>query len=207
MLEKLRTKIAKAFMLVGLRQGVQINTQYSNEQGTLPLSPDQNQRGIQVYYMSSLSGVTGKDKQGKLQTSRVEQPYFYLTISQRNEIFRLCSPVFGVVTSRMNRISSLNYTVKPIKEIDEQIAEDLKSQKEIYDEYADVLDYGHMMIRAKAFNNIKDHIPEIKPDLSNFNAALLRWKKSFQRITQAKSEEIQDCGRYNDCFERLHCFL
>jgi len=190
--EKTRNRIAKAFMPVSIQQGQKINTQYSNEQGTMPISPDQNQRGIQVYYMSSLSGVTGKNKQGNIQTSRVENPYFYLTIPQRNEIFRLCSPVFGVVTSRMNRISALNYTVKPVKETDEQIAEDLKSQKEIYDEYSDVIDYGHMLIRAKAFNKIKEYIPEIKPDLSNFSSALLRWKKNFQRVTQTKAEEIQD---------------
>ena len=74
MFNKLRTKIAKAFMPVNLKQGININTAYSSEQGQAPLDPkfeNQNQRGIQIYYMSSLAGVTGKDKQGSYLQTRI----------------------------------------------------------------------------------------------------------------------------------------
>ena len=171
-----------------------INTVYSNENYTTPLASQQSQpgRGVQVYYMSNLSGVQGRDKDGNYLGTRVQQPLFYLTVNERNEIFRLSSPVLGVVTSRMNRISALNYHIMPIKEVEDQVAEELKSQRDLYNEYGDMASYTDMFVRSKVVNELRGTLPDLKPDMSNFDNSLLRWKKRLNRQQQSKTQEIED---------------
>lgn len=94
-----------------------INTSYSNEPGRCPLS-QYNQfkkRGLEIYNLSQIISATGRDQTGKMSSWGVEQPFFFLAPMQRNDIFKLSTPVFGVVTSRMQRIASLDFEVVPLK--------------------------------------------------------------------------------------------
>ena len=91
-----------------------------------PLNENRNQagkRGIQVYNLTDIIGITGRDEKGQLLSWGVQQPYFYLAIRQRNEIFRLCSPVFGVVSSRMKRIAGMDFKIMPMKKKEDEMKE------------------------------------------------------------------------------------
>lgn len=154
-------------------------TQQSNEFGYSPRKLE-GKRGITVYTTSQLQQITGRDKQGRLLSWGLEQPYFYLTVDQRIEIFRLSSPVFGVVTSRMQRISGLDFSIISEKKKEEEIVGQMKDLNTIYNEYKDSTDLGHLTLRAKIYQNLIPQLPDLKPDLSNFNGALLRWKRRLK---------------------------
>lgn len=172
-----------------------INTQYSNETGRLPLNAtrmDRTRRGIQVYSPSQLMALTGRDQDGRLLSWHGEQPYFYLTNEQRNQIFKLSSPIFGVVSSRMNRISSIDFNIVPVRKIEDQISDQLKDKATIYNELKGSIDIRDLMLKAKIFKELKQDLPLLKNDLSNFNSCLLRWRKSLQKKIENSSDEIKD---------------
>lgn len=152
----------------------------------------EGKRGITVYTTSQLQQITGRDKQGRLLSWGIEQPYFYLTIEQRVEIFRLSSPVFGVVTSRMQRISGLDFNIISEKVKEEEIVGQMKDLNTIYNEYKNSTDLGHLTLKAKIYQNLISNLPDLKPDLSNFNGSLLRWKRRL------KVKNSRDCDNvYN----------
>ena len=171
---------------------VNINTQYTNESNLSITGQNKNNRGIQVYHTSSLAGVSGIGKDGiRIQTT-VEQPFFYLSVNQRNEIFRLCAPVFGIVTSRMNRIAALPYHVKPIKDLEDKLVDDMKSKRDIFNEYKDSEDMKYLLLRSVIHTQLQKDLPEIKSDLSNFDSCLLRWKKNINYQKTDRANEIED---------------
>ena len=148
-------------------------------------------RGITVYSSSQLIGATGRDEQGRLMTWGVEQPYFYLTVTQREEMFKICSPVFGIVTTRQNRIASMNFSVVPVKKDEDRIAEELKMKKQLFNEYKDSTLMGDIYLKLRLVNEIRKTLPDCKPDLSNFEPALMRWKKHISFVRTDKGEEIK----------------
>jgi len=164
-------------------------TQYSNEAAPVQGPSGQARkpkRGVNVYSIAQLQTVTGRDKEGKLLSWGVEHPYFYLSIHQRIEIFRMSSPVFGVVSSRMNRLAGLDFNITTEKYKEDKIAQALKDMKDIYNEYLGSSKLQDLALRANIYRQIVEYLPEIKPDLSNFNTSLLRWKR---RIKQRNMEE------------------
>ena len=171
-----------------------INTAYSNEPNRSPLDGNrkERQRGLQVYSMAQIMGATGRGEHGELLTWGLEQPYFFLTAMQRNEIFKLSSPVFGVVTSRMNRIAGLDFEVVPVKKQEDRMVDHLKNLRMIYQEYGDMMNVQHILVRARCAGLIKNEIADVLPDLSNFDRALLRWKKNIQNVQNGQGEEIKE---------------
>lgn len=175
--------------------GTPINTVYSNEVGRNPinfLKNDRRKRGIQVYSTSQIMSTTGRDKDGILLTWGTEQPYFYLTADQRNSMFRLSSIIFGIVSSRMNRISQVDYNIVPIKKMEDQTADEMKELRAIYMEYLESTEMSHLMIKARIFRTLQQSMPLLKKDLSNFDSCLLRWKRSIQRKNEFTSDEIKE---------------
>ncbi|DAC71705.1 MAG TPA: hypothetical protein DSN98_09025 [Thermoplasmata archaeon] len=166
-------------------------TQYSNESqlGSHPVQ-DKNKRGITVYSISQIQQMTGRGEKGELLTWGFEQPYFYLTIEQRIQMFRLSSPVLGVVSSRMNRLSGLPFNITSEKKKEDEIVEELKMSAELYNEYRDSLAIGHLGMKAKIYRKMLSVLPDIKPDISNFQTALLRWKRRLKRISQNQCDEV-----------------
>jgi hypothetical protein len=191
----MKNLVKKAFTKTPTEYQSNINTMYTDEHyiSGLPNNHrDKKMRGIQVYYMSALSGVTATDKDGHHVPTRVEQPVFYLSVNERNEIFRLCTPVLGVVSSRMMRISGLNFHVKPIKEIEDQLVEEMKGKKSLYEEYGDMGSFTDLYVRSSVVKDLRFNLPDLKPDMSNFDNSLLRWKQRFSRKQQHSTEEIED---------------
>ena len=171
-----------------------INTTMSNELNRSPISQwnTKRERGLQVYTLSQIISATGRAQDGSSLTWGVEQPYFFLTAMQRNEIFKLSTPVFGVVSSRMNRIAGIEYTIQPVKKEEDRIADELKGLKQLYDEYARSTDLKYVTIRARVQQMIADKLPDVLPDLSNFERSLLRWKKRIQNVQTGMGEEIKE---------------
>jgi hypothetical protein len=171
-----------------------INTTYTDEHYMNPVNSQgqENRRGIQVYTMSALRGVTGKDERGNYITSKTEYPLFYLNAFERNEIFRLSSPVLGIVTSRMQRISALPFHIDPIRDTEDLIADEMKEKKQIFDEFGGSLQMDHLMIRANIFSDLRKDLFDLMPDLSNFNASLLRWKNRIKNRQKKECERIED---------------
>jgi hypothetical protein len=122
----------------------------------------------------------------------MEQPYFFLTAMQRNEIFKLSTPVFGVVTSRMNRIAGMDFNITAIKNIEDRMADHLKSLRMIFKEYNSQTDFSHMIARARSYEIIKEHLHDVLPDLSNFDTSMLRWKRLIQNQKNQQGEEIKE---------------
>lgn len=166
-------------------------TQQSNE-FAFGGPPKKGQRAINVYSTSQLQQVTGRDKEGRLVSWGIEQPYFYLTIQQRIEIFRLSSPVFGVVTSRMNRLAGLDFNITTQKQEEDRIAIELKDQKSIYDEYQNSSGLAHLTLKALIYKDMIKYMPELMPDLSNFNNSLLRWKRRLSHINRATTDAAKN---------------
>jgi phage portal protein BeeE len=153
-------------------------------------SQNKDKRGMQVYTMSQLIGMTGRTKDGQLITGNVEQPIFYLNLEERDGIFRLCSPVNAVVSGRMNRISGLDWTVTKDRKQEDRIAEELKKYSQLFNEYKDVPDLQYRIVNMQIVNKIKESLPDVLPDLSNFNQSLMRWKKKIDAKHTDEADQV-----------------
>lgn len=172
-----------------------INTTYSNENEMAPISSrakDERRRGIEVYSTAQVLGQTGRTEDGSNTTVPVELPYFYLTPIQRNEIAKLSTPVLGIVSSRMQRISGMDFSIVPIKHREDLIVDELKMNRQTYREYENAPEVKYIIARGVARRKILNVLPECLPDLSNFDGALLRWKKRINNATLAEGENLKD---------------
>lgn len=149
-------------------------------------------RGYQIYTMSQLMGITGAAKDGSRVTGYYEQPIFYLTLEERVSIFRLCSPVFSVVTSRMNRISGMDWTVVSDKYQEDKLYERLRALKQVCDEYKDSKEVAFQIARQKLMTELRTTLPDILPDLSNFQNALIRWKRRIANQKTQSGDWVKD---------------
>jgi hypothetical protein len=149
-------------------------------------------RGMTVYNLHEIMNITGRDKHGQLVSWGSQLPMFKLSIRQRNEIFKLCDPVFGVVSSRMKRMAGLDFNIVPIKDREDEIVQGLKSIKSIYDDYTGQLEMKYIVARAKAVQAITKFMPDVLPDLSNFNNALMRMKRKIQIKNKHSGEEVKE---------------
>jgi hypothetical protein len=134
-------------------------------------------RAPQIYTLSQLMTVSGRDKDGNMQTGYYDQSFFYLSFDERINIFRSCVPVNAVVTSRMNTIAALDFDVISDKQQEDRLYERLKNLKAIYDEYQNATDTKYIVAKGVILKEIKDTLPDILPDLSNFMSCLMRWRK------------------------------
>jgi phage portal protein BeeE len=148
-------------------------------------------RGYGIYSYSQLMGMSGKNKDGDIQHVEYQVPTFALDPYTRIEIFKLCAPVFGVVTSRMNRISALEYSVIPQAKEEDKIVQRLKYLKSLYSEYP-VDSFYALGLRLECVREIREYLPEVLPDLSNFDRALYRWHKLIKNSKQDVADQISD---------------
>lgn len=162
-------------------------------QSSLPTtqSKELNRRGFNVYTLTQLMAVTGKDKQGEIITGSYESPLFWLTIDERIDIARKCAPVFGIITSRMNRIAGLEWHVKCDNRENEKTAQKLKDYYKIFHELYGSPNIREMVAAVRLRTEIMRRLPEVKQDLSNFSTALLRWNRNIKRNNEDRSQDIE----------------
>jgi hypothetical protein len=153
---------------------------------------DAKKRGIDVYTVSQVLQQIGRSKEGELLSWGVEQPYFYLTLRQRIQMAEVCAPVFGLITSRMNRVANTDFNIVPVKNNEDKIADTLKMIRDIYKERNDLEDVQSLTIKAECLNRIKYWLPDVLPNLSNFDSSMIRWKRKIQNKQSIKGEEIKE---------------
>lgn len=149
-------------------------------------------RGISVYNISEIVSVQGRDRSGNLQTGEVQIPIFILSPQERENIARLNAYIFAVVTGRMQRISGLEWTVTRKLKEEDRIAQSLKMLRDIWRENDNQADMKQLLVRIRAAKMIREELPDVKDDLSNFDASLRRWKQLQKRSLTDSSQEIID---------------
>ena len=158
----------------------------------LPGKKDElEKRGINVYTASELVGITGRGKNGELITGNIEVPLFGLSIYDRVSIYQRCDSVFGVVTSRANRIAGLEWSIIKESKAEDRLEAYLKSIKQIWTEYEGQGVLG-AVVRGRMVRVAKGYLPDLLSDMSNFDRALLRWHRRIQQKNEDRSTEIQD---------------
>ncbi|MCK5614920.1 phage portal protein [Candidatus Pacearchaeota archaeon] len=149
-------------------------------------------RGFNIYSLSDLTKIKGRGQHGGDLEGYAEKPYFDLTIDERVEMVRKSSPVFGVVTNRMNRISALDWEIVPAKNNEERLVEEMRFRQMIINEYANATEPQYVMKREESRQELLTALPELLPDLSNFEGSLLRWKRRMQYDRNDQASEIED---------------
>lgn len=147
-------------------------------------------RGLQVYTLSSLLGISGKNERQDYNTVYSDVPYFYLTPEDRVRISQLCTPVLGVVTSRMQRISGTNWVVNSDRKEEDRIYEHLRNIYQVYKEYEGQTDLKYVIARVKLRKVLSEKLRGILPDLSNFEQCLIRWRKELNMQSVDRCDEI-----------------
>jgi hypothetical protein len=151
-----------------------------------------NRRGLNVYYFSELQGIAGKDKYGKLIQGNVERPLWGLSVEDRLDIFKRCDVIFGVVTSRMNKIATMEWSIEKNSKDEDRIVENIKSANQLYLEYNDPNNLAWRVFQTKMFQLVKSYLVDIKPDMSNFQTALLRWKRNIKNNNSDVCEQVTE---------------
>ena len=151
-----------------------------------------NRRGIMVYNYTQTMALSGKGKDGQRLTAEYDRPLYGLSLEDRVDIFRTCSPVFGVVSGRMNKVSAYKWRVTSDSQIEERKVEYLKGLKDIYDEFSASEDIKYQTVKAQASQEIRKVLSDCLPDLSNFNASLMRWYRRTQHFKHRSATEIED---------------
>lgn len=161
-------------------------------------------RGLTVYNTTSLIAQSARDRRGEVQTAEYLLPFFSLSISERVDIFRSCAPVFGVVTGRMNRVAGLEWKVTTDSKEEDRTVELLRVARELYLEQEGDLTPRALGVRVRAMAEVIRRLPDIKPDMSNFDACLRRWSKRARAASEDRCTEIEDWLRTpnaSDTFE------
>ena len=148
-------------------------------------------RGLNVYNISELFGVSGRAQDGNILRGTIQRPLFSLSIQDRIEMFKRSTMLQGVVTSRAKRISALNWKITKKTKDDKRFIAEINEYKELYNEF-DGIDLKSVTIRFQMKNKIQSMLPEVKGDLSNFDSALRRYKKRTDRTNEDNSTEIEE---------------
>lgn len=155
-------------------------------------------RGINIYHMGELTGVSGVDRSGQFIQTTIQQPYYSLTIIERLELFRRVDMIHGVVTSRMNRVSGLEWQVTMQSKEMDRLESELKQYKQIWEEYEDYVearDIRVLVMRQMLLKRIRTYLPDLRPDLGNFDMSMVRWRKRLKDQQEDKSSQIEDWMR------------
>jgi hypothetical protein len=150
-----------------------------------------NNRGFTVIDATELFNIHAKDKRGNRHQVKIDNKYIGLSYLDKLMMYEKCPPVLGVVTSRANRMSTLDYSVVPIRQDEDEIYSDLKIHKEIFEENSqgNLFSLGK---RIRAYHEIRKYLTDVFPDLSNFDASLKRWARSIKIQTGHSAAEIED---------------
>lgn len=156
------------------------------------LRANQNARGLLVYSTYDLQSIQGQNKQGEQTIVKYRIPYFTLTIEQRNLIFRNSAYIFGIVNGFMQKISSLDWNIVTDKSIEDELVIELKEWYQLASEFKQSTTIEYQVASAMYATKLKKELPDLLPDLSNFNSALLRLSKRIKKVSNEKLLEIKD---------------
>ena len=149
-------------------------------------------RGLNIYNITELQGITAINKHGETSTGTTERPLFLLSIDDRIEMFKRTTMLQGVITGRAKRIAGLNWKVIRKTKDDDRILAFLKEYKELYDELEGTTDIKMLATKFMMKKKLKERMPELMDDMSNFKPALRRLKRKMNRRDEDTSTEIEE---------------
>jgi phage portal protein BeeE len=151
-----------------------------------------DQRGLNVYNYSSLVAQAARDKYGNIQSAEYLLPYFSLSVAERIDMVRACGPIFGVITGRMSRVSSLQWKIITRKKDHDRIETMIKTARDMFNEGLEenTPEGIGRAISARAY--IAQYLTDIRPDISNFDKAFLRWMRNIKQRNEDRCSEIED---------------
>lgn len=154
-----------------------------------------DKRGLNVYSASELMGVTGKIQTGEWLHSKYQNQLFLLSVEDRERMVELCAPVLGVVSSRQNRISAMDWDIVPKSKQEDRIVETLKQYYSIYREYRQEPGLKELIVAQRMLLHLRKELPDLLPDGRNFQNALSRWRKNIKTGKQDIADEIEEWVR------------
>lgn len=134
---------------------------------------------------------TAKTKTGDKQSVAIDPGWMQVDSYTALTVFQKCAPVYAVVSARANRISTLEFTIIPDKKIEDQIAINLKDIRDLYEEADEPTMYA-LGKRIRLLNEAKKILPDLKPNFSNFDKCMIRWRRMIMSAKMDKASEIQD---------------
>lgn len=149
-------------------------------------------RGLNVYQLTELIGVDAQAEDGSRHRVTYEQPIFYLTIDERVHIVKQCSPVLGIVSSRMARVAGLDWNVIADSKDEERRAQILKYIYGVYKDWKDVPSIHARILTNLLHAKMRETLFDLLPDASNFDRSLLRWSRLMKWKGEDRSSEIED---------------
>lgn len=150
------------------------------------------QRGYSIYHISQLYPIAGEDKHGNIVSGYFEFPWFTLSPIERIDISKKSAFVFGMVTNRMNRIGSLDFKIVPDRKDEDRLASEIKIMYSMWKDFSSADSSEYIVAAAMLRQEIKKFLPDLLPDLSNFNRALVRWSRKLKLNDSEKCDEIED---------------
>ncbi|EKR34405.1 phage portal protein [Leptospira interrogans serovar Hebdomadis str. R499] len=174
-----------------------------NKQSNKPLAAGQ---GWAIYSPESFSSRLAQAKDGTWKEAKVRglNNWFTLDPWQCLDIFKLNYNVFSIVSQRSQIISGMDYKIIPSRNIEDEIAEDLKELKWKFDQIDDYDTNTYSKIKRDMYaKKIREHLGlfELKTDLSNFDSALRFWSRRIKRETNASASQIEDWLQITKRFE------
>ncbi|HEY9245677.1 MAG TPA: hypothetical protein VIO11_02410, partial [Candidatus Methanoperedens sp.] len=148
-------------------------------------------RGYQIVYTNQLMSTSGLNQSGQMVKGQFEYPWFTLMPNERVELCKKTSTIFGIITSRMNQISSQGFRVTRDTSLFEKEVQDMKSIKSIYDEYINFSDPKYNIAAVLIGKELQKKLPELLPDLSNFDKCIIRLNRTAYRRNRVSAEAVE----------------
>ncbi|MDR2193855.1 MAG: hypothetical protein LBP19_05230 [Treponema sp.] len=157
----------------------------------LVFSNKENRRGYAVLDDRVILPQAAVNKYGETETVNYALSNIALDIYERLDIFRSCSPIFSIVTGRMNYISGMEWRITQKKKVEDEIVYKIKFAKQIFDEFKGGEDPRHIGISVKAKQFIARYLPDLLPDMANFDKSLFRWSTKLRKDIGNRAAEIE----------------
>jgi hypothetical protein len=166
--------------------------QNSNGYFSSPLSGEKKKRNsaYQVYSLSDIVQVLARDKMGLNIPVNIQVNFSQLDPMDCINIYTKCAPIFGIVTSRANKVSATEWHVVPKKKNIDKYIYNLRSFFSLIKEYEDL--ENSKFFRLKLSEILFKELPDLKPDLSNFENSIYRKSKQLMSAIADKSSEIEE---------------
>lgn len=149
-------------------------------------------RGINVQSRGDILGASGRLQDGTIGRETFQPPYFSLTPLERDEIAKQNSNVQGLVTGRMHTISGIDWSIAPKGEKEDDFIESMKMRYQLFNEINGAPGLQYKIAAYKQKSEMLKHLPDLLPDLSNFQGSLRRWRVRYRKTVRESASQVTD---------------
>lgn len=149
-------------------------------------------RGINVQTRGDVMATSGRLLDGTIGIEPIQPPYFSLTPLERDEIAKQNSYVQGILTGRMHRISGIDWAIEPVGRMEADFIDAMRMRYQLYAEFRGSDDLKYKFAAHRQNLVLRENLPDLLPDLSNFKSALRRWRMKYQSAVRSSAAEVED---------------